>query len=164
MKPNALSEAYSPNLVEGVFYELRAVGILSLLTIVTLRQEATAGAEAASLLTVGESLVALHDWTFLFGPGFVVGLGNGLILGYLMYRSALVPRGMAVLGLIGGPLIIASGVAVLLGVIEAGSVWQGIATIPEFFWELSLGIWLIVRGFNPSVIASEKFRLRPTQA
>jgi gamma-glutamyltranspeptidase len=71
---------------------------------------------------------------------------------------------MAVLGLIGGPLIIASGAAVLLGVIEAGSVWQSIATIPEFFWELSLGIWLIVRGFNPSVIASEKFRLRPTQA
>jgi Domain of unknown function (DUF4386) len=97
-----------------------AVGILSLLTIVTLRQEAAAGADAASLLTVGESLVAIHDWTFLFGPGFVVGVGNGLILGYLMYRSALVPRGMAGLGLIGGPLIIASGIAVILGLIEAG--------------------------------------------
>jgi hypothetical protein len=116
-----------------------AVGILSLLTLVTLRQEA-AGADAASLVAVGESLVVLHDWTFLLGPGFVVGLGNGLILGYLMYRSGLVPRGMAMLGLIGGPLIIASGVSVLFGVIEAGSVWQGIATIPEFFWELSLGI------------------------
>jgi hypothetical protein len=69
---------------------------------------------------------------------------------YLMYRSALVPRGMAVLGLIGGSLIIASGVGVLIGVIEAGSVWQGIATIPEFFWELSLGIWLIVKGFSSS--------------
>ena len=69
---------------------------------------------------------------------------------YLMYRSALVPRGMAVLGLIGGSLIIASGVGVLIGVIEAGSVWQGIATIPEFFWELSLGIWLIVTGFSSS--------------
>ena len=130
-----------------------AVGILSLLTVVTLRQEAGAGADAASLLTTGESLVALHDWTRLLGPGFVVGIGNGLILGYLMYRSALVPRGMAVLGLIGGPLIIVSGVGVLLGVIEAGSVWQGIATIPEFFWELSLGIWPIVRGFNPSAVA-----------
>jgi hypothetical protein len=130
-----------------------AVGILSLLTVVTLRQEAGAGADAASLVTTGESLVALHDWTRLLGPGFVVGIGNGLILGYLMYRSALVPRGMAVLGLIGGPLIIVSGVGVLLGVIEAGSVWQGIATIPEFFWELSLGIWPIVRGFNPSAVA-----------
>jgi hypothetical protein len=67
---------------------------------------------------------------------------------------------MAVLGLIGGPLIIVSGVAVLLGLIETGSGWQVIAGIPEFFWELSLGIWPIVRGFNPSVLASEKFRLR----
>jgi Domain of unknown function (DUF4386) len=59
---------------------------------------------------------------------------------------------MAMLGLIGGPLIIASGTAILFGVIEAGSVWQLIATIPEFLWELSLGIWLIFRGFNPSAI------------
>jgi Domain of unknown function (DUF4386) len=85
-----------------------ALGILSLLTIVTLRQEAAAGADAGSLVAVGESLVALHDWTRLLGPGFVVGVGNGLMLGYLMFRSALVPRRMAVLGLMGGPLIIAS--------------------------------------------------------
>jgi hypothetical protein len=130
----------------------------------TLRQEAAAGADAGSLVAVGESLVAIHDWTRLLGPGFVVGVGNGLMLGYLMYTSRLVPRGMAVLGLVGGPLIIASGAAVALGVIDAGSVWQGIATIPEFIWELSLGIWLTVKGFNPSVIASEKFRLRPAQA
>jgi hypothetical protein len=130
-----------------------AVGILSLLTVVALRQEAAAGADAASLITAGKSLVALHEWTRLLGPGFVVGIGNGLMLGYLMYRSRLMPRGMAVLGLIGGPLIIASGAGVLLGVIEADSVWQAIATIPEFFWELLLGIWPIVRGFNPSAIA-----------
>jgi hypothetical protein len=147
--------------VECVFI---AVGLLSLLTIVTLRQEATAGVDAASLVAIGESLVALHDWTFLLGPGFFVGVGNGLMLGYLMYRSALVPRGMAVLGLIGGPLVSASGDAVLIGVIEVGGVVQGLAIIPEFFWELSLGIWLTVKGFNPSVIASEKFRLRPAQA
>ena len=130
-----------------------AVGILSLLTVVTLRQEAAAGADAASLITAGESLVTLHEWTRLLGPGFFVGIGNGLILGYLMYKSRLVPRPMAVLGLIGGPLIIASGVGVLFGVIEADGVVQGIATIPEFFWELSLGIWPIVSGFSPSAIA-----------
>jgi hypothetical protein len=130
-----------------------AVGILSLLTVVALRQEAAAGADAASLVTTGKTLVALHEWTRLLGPGFMVGVGNGLILGYLMYTSALVPRGMAVLGLVGGPLIIASGVGVLLGVIEEGGVVQGIATIPEFFWELLLGIWPIVRGFDPSAIA-----------
>jgi hypothetical protein len=137
-----------------------AVGILSILSVVTLRQEA-AGADAGSLVAVGESLVAVHDWTFRLGPGFFVGVGNGLILGYLMYTSRLVPRGMAMLGLIGGPLIIASGVGVLFGVIEAGGVWQLIATIPEFLWELFvLGIWLIVRGFNPSAIA----RLQPESA
>ena len=117
-----------------------ALGILSLLTLVTLRQEEAAGAAATSLVALGESLMELHDWTFVLGPGFVVGLRNGLLLGYLMYKSALVPRATAMVGLIGGLLIIASGVAVLLGVIEAGSVWQAIATVPEFFWELSLGI------------------------
>jgi hypothetical protein len=137
-------------IMESVFI---AVGLLSLLTIVTLQQEATAGADAASLITAGKSLVALHDWTFLLGPGFMVGVGNGLLLGYLMYTSRLVPRGMAVLGLIGGPVLIASGVGVLFGVIEAGGAVQLIATIPEALWELSLGIWPIVRGFNPSAIA-----------
>src|SRR5215208_1494898 len=150
----------SARIVECTFI---LVGLLSLLTVVTLRQEATAGADAASLLTAGAALVALHDWTFVLGPGFVVGVGNGLILGYLMYSSRLIPRGIAMLGLIGGPLVIASGVGVLFGVIEAGGAWQGIATIPEFLWELSLGIWLTVRGFNPSVIASEKFSPRPAQ-
>jgi hypothetical protein len=136
-------------IVECVFI---GVGILSLLTVVTLRQEA-AGADGGSLVAVGESLVALHDWTRLLGPGFVVGIGNGLMLGYLMYRSALVPRGLAVLGLIGGPLVTGAAVALLFGVIEEGSVWQGIAIIPEFIWELSLGIWPIVKGFNPSAVA-----------
>jgi len=140
-------------IIESTFI---AAGILSLLTLVTLRQDfaGAAGADAASLVTVGKSLVAIHDLTFLLGPGFVVGVGNGLILGYLMYRSGLVPRGMAMLGLIGGPLIIASGIAVLFHVIEPGSLPQAIATVPEFFWELSLGIYLIVKGFKRSAIAS----------
>jgi hypothetical protein len=137
-------------IIECVFI---ALGILSLLTVVTLRQEA-AGADTGSLVAAGQSLVALHGWTFVLGPGFVVGLGNGLMLGYLMYRSGLVPRGMAVLGLIGGPLIIASGAAIVLGVIEQGGAVQTIAVMPEFLWELALGIWLIVKGFNPSAVAS----------
>lgn len=133
-----------------------AAGILSVLSIVTLRQDfaGAGGAESASLLVTGEALVAIKDWTFWLGPGFVVGIGNGLLLGYLMYRSGLVPRPLAMLGLIGGPLICASGIAVVFDVFEAGSVWQGIATIPEFIWELSLGVYLIVKGFKPSPIAS----------
>jgi len=137
--------------VESVFI---AVGILSILSLVTLRQEAAAGADADSLLTVGESLVALHDWTFLLGPGFVVGVGNGLILGYLMYTSRLVPRGMAVLGLIAGPVLLARFVGILFGVFEPISVLGGLMVVPEFLWELALGIWLTVRGFNPSALAS----------
>jgi hypothetical protein len=138
-------------LVECAFI---AVGILSILAVVTLRQDVGGAADAGSLVTTGRSLVAIHDWTFLLGPGWVVGVGNGLILGYLMYRSGLVPRGMAMLGLIGGPLIIASGTGVLFNVFEPGSAPQVIATVPEFFWELSLGIYLIVKGFRPSPILS----------
>ena len=72
------------------------------------------------------------------------------MLGYLMYRSGLVPRGMAVLGLIAGPVLLARFVGILFGVFEPGSVLGGITVVPEFVWELSLGIWLIVKGFNPS--------------
>jgi hypothetical protein len=124
-----------------------AVGILSLLAIVTMRD---AGGAASTLVPIGQSLVAIKDWTFVLGPGFVVGIGNGLLLGYLMYRSGLVPRGMAMLGLIGGPLIVLSGTLVLLGVFDRGGVGQGIATIPEFLWEASLGIYLAVKGFRTS--------------
>jgi hypothetical protein len=133
--------------IESVFI---AVGLLSVLSMVTLRQEAAAGADAGSLLAVGQSLVAVQSWTFLLGPGFVVGVGNGLILGYLMYRSGLVPRGMAVLGLIAGPVLIARFVGILFGFFEPGSVLGGLMVVPEFIWELALGIYLIVKGFKPS--------------
>jgi hypothetical protein len=135
--------------LESVFI---SVGILSVLTIVTLRQDLSgaAGAEGAALAAVGTALVTLQEWTFNLGPGVVVGVGNGLILGYLMYRSRLVPRGLAWLGLVGGPLILLSGSAVLLGVMDAGSPWKLVATVPEFFWELGLGVYLIVKGFKSS--------------
>ncbi len=130
-----------------------AVGILSILSLMTLRQEAAAGADAASLLAVGQSLVAVQSWTFLLGPGFVVGIGNGLILGYLMYTSRLIPRGMAMLGLIAGPVLLARLVAILFGVFEPTSVLGSLMVFPEFIWELAFGIWLTVRGFNPSAVA-----------
>jgi len=132
------------------------VGILSVLTIVTLRQDfaRTGDADSATLVTVGNAFVTLQEWTFQLGPGFVVGVGNGLLLGYMMYRTGLVPRGMAVLGLVGGPLICLSGAAVILGVIQPGSTAQTVASMPEFFWELSLGVYLIVKGFKPSPITA----------
>jgi hypothetical protein len=132
-----------------------AIGIVSLLAVVTLRHQA-ASADAATLVTNAKSLVAIRNWTFVLGPGFVVGVGNGLILGYLMYQSRLVPRGMAMLGLIGGPLICLSGIAVVMNVIGRGSVAQGIATVPEFAWELSLGLYLTIKGFMPSSITTDQ--------
>jgi hypothetical protein len=95
-------------------------------------------------------LIAVHDWTFTLGPGFVVGVGNGLLLGYMMFRSGLVPRGLAVFGLIGGPLVLISGTLVLFGIIDAGSSAQSLATVPEIIWEASLGIYLTFKGFNAS--------------
>ena len=130
-------------LVECTFI---AIGIVAVLAVVTLRQEG--GADEGALLAAAQSLVAVKDATFLLGPGFVVGLGNGLLLGWLMYASGLVPRRMALLGLIGGPLAFLSGVLVLLDVIEAGSAAQFAMTILEIAWEASLGIYLVWKGFR----------------
>ena len=139
----ALAIGYvASRIMESVFI---GAGIIFVLGVVGLRHDLPSAHDIAF------TLAALKDWTFLLGPGFFP-LGNGLLLGYLMYRSGLVPRRMAMLGLIGGPLIIISGTAVLFDVIEPGSTAQVIATIPEFFWELSLGIYLVVKGFRPSPI------------
>jgi Domain of unknown function (DUF4386) len=129
------------------------VGILSVLAVVTLRQHA-GGADAASLVPVGKSLIAVKNWTFLLGPGFMDGIGTGLMLGWLMYRSGLVSPRVALLGVIGGPLLAASGVAVLLGAIAPQSAPQSIATVPEVLWEAFLGLWLTFKGFRPVAIGA----------
>ena len=134
-------------IVECVFI---GVGVLAVLGVVTLRQEA-AGADEGAL---AYALAAIKDWTFLLGPGFFGVVGTGLMVGYLLYRSGLVPRWMAALGLVGGPLICLSGIAVLFDVFDAGGTGQAIATIPEFLWELALGLYLTVKGFRPSPIAA----------
>ena len=124
-----------------------AVGIVAVLGVVTLRQQVAGASEG----TVAYTLAAIKDWTFLLGPGWVVGWGNGLILGYLMYRSELVPRRAAWLGMVGGPLIIVSGTAVMFSGNHPGSTLhslQGLATIPEFLWELFLGVYCTIWGFR----------------
>jgi hypothetical protein len=109
------------------------------------------------LPTAGRSLVALHGRSFLFGPGLFAGVANGLLLGYLMYRSGLVPRQMAIVGLIGGSLLAVAFVCVLFDVFEAGSPLQAVLTLPEFVWELFLGIYLTFKGFKPSPITSKDY-------
>jgi hypothetical protein len=128
------------------------VGIISVLSVVTLRKGigGASAADPASLVLAGRSLVAIHKWTFLLGPGVCAGFGNGLLLGSLMYRSALVPRRMALLGVIGGPLLLVSCTAVLFGAFNQTSGVAGLLTVPEFLWELSLGVYLIARGFKTS--------------
>jgi hypothetical protein len=127
------------------------LGIISLLTVVTLRQDVgtAPGAEASSLVTTARALVATQNWTFLIGQGLLPGI-NGLLLGWLFYRSRLVPRVLPALGLIGGPLMISSVVGQLLGINEQYSAWSAIALLPIFAWELSLALWLIFKGFRES--------------
>jgi Domain of unknown function (DUF4386) len=123
------------------------VGIVSVLGVITLRNQTAGAAEG----TVAYTLAAIKDWTFLLGPGWIVGWGNGLILGYLMYRTGLVPRRAAWLGLIGGPLIIITGTAIMFGGNHPSNTLhslQGIATAPEFLWELFLGVYCTVWGFR----------------
>src|SRR4051794_9683826 len=120
------------------------VGIISVLGIITLRNQAAGASEG----TVAYTLAALEDWTFLLGPGWVVGWGNGLILGYMMYRSHLVPRPWPWLGMIGGPLIIITGTIVLFGGNPAANSLKGPAALPEGIWELFLGVYCTIWGFR----------------
>ena len=130
------------------------VGVASLLSLVTLRHDlgATTGADATSLITVGASHVATYNWAFTLGQSLMPGV-NALLLGTLMYRSRLVPRVLPLIGLIGAPLHIAAVVATMFGLIDRLSPVAGVAVIPVAAWELSLGIYLIVKGFRPCPIS-----------
>lgn len=124
------------------------IGVVSLAAVVTLRRPGADGAEAATLVTVGKALVAVRDWTFLFGPSLVPAF-NALLLGYLMYRSGLVPRVIPLMGLVGAPLLIVSVVARTFAGQDQLVLLAGIATLPIFAWELSLGLYLTFKGFRP---------------
>ena len=115
----------------------------------TLHQDIGAAVEsdAGSLVTAGASLVATYNATFLLGQTLLPAM-NAVGLGYLMYRSRLVPRLIPVLGLIGGPLMISSVIGQIIGINDKVSVWSGIALVPIFTWELSLGLWMAIKGFN----------------
>ena len=140
-----------------------AIGIVSYLAVVTLHQT-TVGGTAGSLLGDARALVAVRNWTFVLGPGFVAGLGNGVILGYMMSRSGLMPRGLSILGLLGGSRICITGLGVVLDVFARGGTAQAIATVPEFIWELSLGTYPLVKGFKPSPILEAGVVISPAQA
>ena len=124
-------------IIESVFI---ATGIIFVLGVVAMRHDLPGGDDVAW------TLAELKDLTFLFGPGLVVPFGNGLILGYLMYRSGLVPRRMAWFGLIGGPIVFLSNLGVMFDWWEMSTVM--ILVLPEAIWELFLGFYCTIYGFR----------------
>ncbi len=132
-----------------------SIGVVSLFAVVTLRQDlaGTAGADEASLVPVGAALVAVYEWTFLFGPNVLAAV-NALLLGTLMYRSGLVPRAIPLMGLIGAPLLLASVLGVVFGTHDLAAGQHVIAAAPIALWELSLGVYLVVKGFKSSPITA----------
>ena len=125
------------------------IGVACLLAIVTLRQDGSAGTSDDAMVAVGRGLVAVRDATFLLGPGLMPAF-NAFLLGTLMYRSRLVPRPIPIAGLIGAPLLLSSSLGIMFGVNTATSLWAAIATLPILLWELSLGLWMTFKGFDPS--------------
>ncbi|TCC48863.1 DUF4386 domain-containing protein [Kribbella capetownensis] len=117
------------------------IGVVSLLAVVTLRQN-----QAGDVAT-GQALVAVRDWTFLFGPGFMATI-NAVLFGTLLYRSRLVPRIIPTLGLIGAPLLLTADMFVFFGHISQTSVWSMLATLPVAAWELSVGVYMTTKGFR----------------
>jgi hypothetical protein len=130
------------------------VGVAFLLSIVTLRQ---AGAGADALVT-SDALVALYDRIFLLGQSFMPAV-NDLLLGYLLYQSRLVPRFLSSIGIVGGVTLIAGYLAVMSGLIGQHAPLAGLSALPVALFEFSLGVWLVVKGFNPSPITSESAQI-----
>ncbi len=128
------------------------VGVAFILSIVTLRQ-VEAGADA---LITSHALVALYDRIFLLGQSFMPAVCD-LLLGLLLYKSRLVPRALALIGIVGAPLLVVGYIAVLFGLIARISPLAALSAIPVALFEFSLGVWLIVKGFNPSEINSSRF-------
>jgi hypothetical protein len=133
---------------------LEAAGILAgvacLLSIVSLRQGG-AGTEA---LVTGQTLAILYDRIFLLSQSLMP-VVNDLLLGFLLYKSRLVPRVLPLLAFIGAPLLLASDLAVLFGVVERVSALPALAALPVALFEFSLGVYLTVKGFKPSPITAD---------
>jgi hypothetical protein len=131
------------------------VGVLSILAVYTLRQDVagTAVADSGALVTARHALIAIHDWTFLLGPGVMAGL-NALLIGSVMYRSRLLPRWIPTLGLIGAPLLLGSCTATLFGFWEQVSGPGMVLVLPIAVWEFSFGVYMAVKGFKPSTSVS----------
>lgn len=136
------------------------IGIVSLLAIVTLNHDflQEINPNIPAYLIAGKSLLAIHNWTFLYGTNLVLGPST-FLTGYLFYKSKLVPRYISLLGLIGGPIISVCALLVTFGLFPQISFWGIVLAIPVFVYEMSLALWLLVKGFNsisPVIDTSDK--------
>ncbi len=125
------------------------IGVAFLLAIVTLKQ-AGAGEDA---LAASHALVALYDRIFLLGQGFIPGI-NDLLLGFVLYKTRLVPRALSVIGIAGALPLFAGYLAVMFGVIDRISPLAGLSAVPVAVFEFSLGLYLVVKGFKNSKVLS----------
>ncbi|MFD0050670.1 DUF4386 domain-containing protein [Actinomycetes bacterium NPDC127524] len=127
------------------------VGVISVLSLLTLSEHyiAAGASNPASYQVSGILLKAVHDWTFLLGPNFFLGI-NTMMYSYIFYKSKLVPRFISILGMSGSVLIFLAAVLEMFGVIDQVSAWGGILAVPVFANEMILAVWLITRGFNTS--------------
>ncbi|GAA3103794.1 hypothetical protein JOF29_003542 [Kribbella aluminosa] len=124
------------------------IGVVSLVAVVTLRQDLAGTADPNALATVGRALVEVRNWTFLFGAGTMPAI-SAILLGILMYRSRRVPRFMPIMGLVGAPLLLTANILTVLGHNAQLSGLSGVATAPVALWELSIGIYMTVKGLKP---------------
>lgn len=132
------------------------IGIISVLSLLTLSREfaAAAAPDSASFQASGIVLKAIHDWTFLLGPLFMLGI-NTMMYSYIFYKSKLVPRFIPILGMTGATLVFICALLVMFGVIQQVSVLGAILALPVAANEMTLAVWLIVKGFNVSALSSE---------
>jgi uncharacterized protein DUF4386 len=139
--------------VEGVMI---IVGVMSVLSVVTLKSDfaGATGSQADSLRITAEALVDARQWTFLLGPGILPAF-NALFLGYVMYRSGLVPRILPIIGLIGAPLLLISSTSTIFGGWTQTSGTAFFLALPIAAWEFSLGVYLTFKGFKRTALTAE---------
>jgi len=131
-------------------------GVASILSLVTLHQDlgTAPGSDPATLVTLGASHVATYHWAFTLGGSLMPGI-NAILLGTLLYRSGLVPRVIPAIGLIGAPLHLMAVALTMFGIVDRVGTVTKIAVIPIGIWELSLGIYLVVKGFKRCPITDD---------
>jgi len=141
------------------------VGVIHLLSIITLRNTVagTAGVDSSALITMGQGLVAGYNWTFLLSQSLMP-VACDLLLGYMLFRSGLVPRILPIIAFVGAPLLLASDIAVFLGAYPQVSPVAALAAVPVAVFEFSLGVYLIVKGFKPTPLTSPTTAANPNGA